>query len=927
MTDVPLVFISYTHDSPEHVDRVLVLSDRLRAEGVDCHIDQYEQSPEEGWPHWCARQVKNSAFVLVACTETYLRRFNAEEAPRIGLGGTWEGHIITQELYEAQGCNTKFVPIIFSKDDGQFIPDPLKSTTHYELPDNYGQLYRRLTGQPFISKPALGSVKQMPARQTLPPLPCLERKYDYQTLWHIPYPRNAFFTGREKILDDLRQAFGKRKCVALSGLGGMGKTQTAIEFAYRHRALYTAVLWAKAEARDRLMADFVSIAVALNLPSADAEEQEVAVTEVKRWLETHSGWLLILDNADDLALVRDFLPHDSQGHLLFTTRTRALGGLAQRLSMEEMLPEEGALLLLRRAGIAANDALLAVAGEADRSLALQVSQELGGLPLALDQAGAFIEETPSSLSEFLSLYRSEQGKLLAERGSLGDHPSVAVTFSLAFAKVAANSTAAADLIRLCAFLAPDAIPEEIFTDGAEELGGDLGAAARSSLEFAKTLKEAGRFSLIDRDAQSKTLEIHRLVQVVIKAGMSNTDQKDWAARAVRAVAKVFPSVKFKSWGSCQKLLPHAQVCVSLVDERDLEIQEAAGLFNEAGRYLHERGLFVEAEPFHRRAVAIWEKTLGPDHLHVATSLNNLAELYMSQGKYAEAEPLHRRALAILEKALGPDHPQAAASLNNLAELYRHQGKYAEAESLHGRALATREAALGPNHPQVASSLNNLALLYIDQGKYGEADSLHGRALSILEEALGPDDPRVAHSLSNLALVYDYQGKHAEAEPLHVRALAIREKALGPNHPDVATSLNNLAQSYRSQGKYEEAGPLHVRALASLEAAMGPHHPNVATSIDNLGLIYIDQRKYAAAEPLLRRALAIREKALGPDHPDIATSLNNLGLLYRDQRKYAEAEPLFHHALAILEKALGPDHPNAIIVRSNLDKNSVTSVHK
>ena len=533
MTDVPLVFISYSHDSPEHVDRVLVSSDRFRAEGVNCRIDQYEQSPEEGWPLWCARQVKDSAFVLVACTETYLRRFNAEETPQIGRGGTWEGHIITQELYETQGRNTKFIPIIFSKDDGRFIPVPLKGATRYELPDNYGQLYRRLTGQPLISMPALGSIKPMPAHEPLPLLPSLERKQDFLTLWHIPYPRNVFFTGREKILDDLPQALGQRKCVALSGLGGMGKTQTAIEFAYRNRALYAAVFWAKAESRDTLLADFVSIAVTLNLSSAHATEQEITVAEVKRWLETHHSWLLILDNADDLSLAKDFLPHDSQGQLLLTTRAHAFGGLAQCLSMEEMLPEEGALLLLRRAGLIANDSSLAAACQADRSVALQISQELGGLPLAIDQAGAFIEETPSTLSEYFSLYGSERGKLLADRGSLGDHPSVTVTFSLAFTKVAGTSTAAADLICLCAFLAPEAIPEEIFTDGAEVLGGDLGAAARSTLEFARTVKEAGRFSLLDRDAQCKTLEIHRLVQLVIKAGMSNSDQNNWAARRAR----------------------------------------------------------------------------------------------------------------------------------------------------------------------------------------------------------------------------------------------------------------------------------------------------------------------------------------------------------------------------------------------------------
>jgi hypothetical protein len=623
---VTQVFISYSHDSPVHVDRVLALSNRLRAEGVDCRIDQYEQSPSEGWPLWCERQVERSSFVLVACTETYLRRFKREEAPQIGLGVTWEGHIITQDLYDAQGSNTKFIPILFSKEDEQFVPKPLRSTSRFQLFDDYDQLYRRLTDQPFISMPALGGVKPMPARESLLPLPSLERKQDFLTVWLVPYARNPFFTGREKILDILRQTLEKRKSAALSGFGGVGKTQTVIEYAYRHRALYRAVFWAKAQSRDQLLGDFVSIARKLNLPSSEAKEQEVAVAEVKQFLETHAGWLLILDNADDLELAREFLPHDPQGHLLLTTRARALGGLAERLSIGEMQPEEGALLLLRRAGLVAKDATFAAAKEAERSVALQISQELGGLPLALDQAGAFIEETPSSLTEYLTLYRREKGKLLGERGSLGDHPSVAVTFSLAFAQVTGNSAAAADLIRVCAFLAADAIPEEVFTEGGAALGDTLGGAAGSSLEFAKVLKEAGRFSLVDRDAQSKTLDIHRLAQVVIQAGMSDADQCDWAARAVRAVEKTFPDVEFKNWGTCQKLLPHAQACANLVGKWNFVFPEAARLLNNTAYYLCDRALFADAEPPHQRALAIREKALGPEHPEVARSLNNLAEL-------------------------------------------------------------------------------------------------------------------------------------------------------------------------------------------------------------------------------------------------------------------------------------------------------------
>jgi len=588
------------------------------------------------------------------------------------------------------------------------------------------------------------------------------------------------------------------------------------------------VLWVKAEERSTLQSDFAAIAGVLGLPSAAAKEQEAAVAEVKQWLDTHGGWLLILDNADDLDLAKEFLPSDPQGHVLLTTRARAFGGLAERIAVEEMTPEEGALLLLRRSG------LIDTARAEDQALARKISEELGGLPLALDQAGAFIEETPSSLAEYLQLYGLEKGKLLSERGGrLGDHPSVTVTFSLAFEKVARKSAAAADVVRLCAFLAPDAIREAIFTKGAADLGENLSVVASNPLAFTQALKEAGRFSLVERDAEKQALDIHRLVQVVVLGGMDEAERRVWAERAVRAVNLAFPYVEFANWPFCEELLPHARACVSLIETRAFEFVEAGRLLSRVAYYLYGRALFGEAEPLLQHALAIYEKAMGPDHPEVATSLNNLAALYKNQGKYNEAEPLYQRSLAIREKALGRDHPDVAQSLNNLATLYHSRGKYSEAEPLYQRSLAIREKALERDHPDVAQSLNNLAALYRNQGKYIEAEPLYQRSLGIFEKALGRDHPDVAQSLNNLAVLYKNQGKYSEAEPLHKRSLAIREKGLGRDHPSVAESLNNLAGLYHSQARYGEAAPLYRRSLAIFEKTLGLEHPNTVAARGNL----------------------------------------------------------------------------------------------
>jgi tetratricopeptide (TPR) repeat protein len=665
------------------------------------------------------------------------------------------------------------------------------------------------------------------------------------SIWDIPHLRNPFFTGRAQILDHLHReliATGKA-ALSLSGMGGVGKTQTAIEYAYRHRDEYRAVLWVKADSEDSLKADFAAIATKLDLPEKDESDRDVIVSAVKRWLEGHSGWLLILDNADDLRLVSGLLGGEWGGHLLLTTRAHTARRLRQ-VVITEMTPEEGMLFLLRRTKLIALDDDLGAATEADRELAAEITREVGSLPLALDQAGAFIEEMSSSLAEYLELYRREGAQLRAVRGGLiADHGAVSTTFSLAFRQVESASAAAADILRVCAYLAPDAIPEEIFSSGAVHLGDNLATMAGGGINLVRAIGEAGRFSLIRRNAKSGTIQMHRLVQHVLKDEMSVEMRRLWAERVVRGLDATFPQVEHENWPFCERLLTHVQEAARLIEKYGFEFYEATHLLNQAGYFCDERAQYTEAEPLYVQALSIREKALEPDHPHVATSLNNLGMLYSNQSRYEEAKPLLVRALSIREKAYGPDHPDVATSLNNIALLYRSQDKDVEAEPLYVRALSIREKALEPNHPDVANSLNNLAVLYDGQDKFAEAEPLFLRALSIYEKTYGPDHPDMAISLNNLALLYTNQSKYSEAEQLHMRALSIREKMLGPDHPGIATSLNNLALLYVRLKRYPEAEPLVVRALSICERVLGPNHSKTSLARENYAtLLEVMQNK-------------------------------------------------------------------------------------
>ena len=660
-------------------------------------------------------------------------------------------------------------------------------------------------------------------------------------IWNVPHLRNLYFTGREQVLAHLQETLNGKKTVALtqasaiSGLGGIGKTQVAVEYAYRYGSKYQTILWVNADTHKSLVSDFVTLASLLNLPEKDAADQRRAVDAVIRWLQGHHQWLLILDNADDLEMVYDFLPARGAGHTLLTSRSQATGPNIKGIELERMEREEGTLFLLRRAKILAEDAPLECASDKYRKQAEEIWELVDGLPLALDQAAAYIEEHRCRFADYLSLYQTRRGDLLKRRGALSrrDYPkSVATTWSLSFEQVECTDPVAANMLRLCAFLHPDAIPEAMLLEGAAAVDPVLQGIAADRMRFDEAIGALRKYSLVRRNPETKMLTIHRLVQTVLKEGMEKDKQQEWAERAVRAVAAAFPDVELvATWQQCQQYLPHAQICAELIEQWGMVFPEAARLLHRTGNYLYERGLYIEAEPLYRCAVFIREQALGPQHPDVARSLSDLALLHLGRGEYEQAEPLYRQALSIQEQALGPDHPDVAGILNDLAMLYYFQGKYEQAEPFHQRARIIFECALGPTHHNVATSLNNLGKLYLVQGRYEAARTLMQRALAMREQVQGLDHPDVANSLHHLADLAAAQGKYDEAEGLYRRALTMREQSQGPTHPNVAETLHEWARLCHAQGRDEEAEMLFRRALTIREQILGARHPALGVTLE------------------------------------------------------------------------------------------------
>jgi tetratricopeptide (TPR) repeat protein len=365
--------------------------------------------------------------------------------------------------------------------------------------------------------------------------------------------------------------------------------------------------------------------------------------------------------------------------------------------------------------------------------------------------------------------------------------------------------------------------------------------------------------------------------------------------------------------------------------------------NETIEKLWRAGNFAEAIGPARQVVAIFRKTVGPDHWFTADAsraeqtiqtaiglpqaarrelasvpaLEQRANEEYRNAKYTEAERLRREVLAIRVRWLGDGHADTASSYNQLGEVLGDHGRLTESAAMHQRALAIRLKALGERHPATASSYNDLGVVLRDQGKLAESEAMHERAVPIFLTALGEDHPVTATAYNNLGVVLCDQGKLAEAEGMHRRSLAIRLAVRGEDHFETSHSYNNLGIVLRAQGKLAEAATMNRRALRIKLKTLGDGHPSTATSYSNLAEVLRDQEKLAQAEAMNRRALAIRVKELGEGHPETTTSYNNLALVVTAQGRLAEAEAMHRRELAFSRKALGEEHLQTAQSHSNL----------
>jgi tetratricopeptide (TPR) repeat protein len=817
------IFVSYTSKDR---DWAFWIAQELEALGHAPHVYEWEIPAGGDIAAWMEKRLDDADHVLCVVSQTYLSKDYS----------TWERQ---SGQWDAVSSRSNFVlPVFVEECKPPRLFAPLKRCELYGVDQDEARSrlaeYLKPAGKPKEAwrfpgaKPAAGPQVDRGQSVSFPG----DRERQPRNL---PFPSlGSLFAGRNKDLESLRAALVADKSAAvagraLHGLGGIGKTRLAIEYAWRHADEYSALLFVRADDRATLDAGLAALAGLLDLPEKEAREDAGKIAAVLRWLEDHPTWLLILDNVDDakaVAAVRKLMAKLSGGHLIVTARAANFPATLPTLELEVLDESAAAAFLMERTrGIRTQAA-------DDATQALAIARETGGLALALEQAGGFIAHERIGFARYLKLLDEQRAKVLDwARPELTGYPaSVGATWAASVEKLTPESRR---LLERLAMLAPEPIPYTLLDVAVPgEAEGYDAYEARSSL-FAYLLATGAKAE----GGAATGFVVHPLVQSFARRAMSDPRRAEALREALAWVNDAFRGdpQDVRTWPILDPLTPHALVVARRADEAGIA-EPTARLLSQLASLSYANSRYADAEPLYRRALAIDEARREPDHPEVATDLNNLASLLRTTNRLAEAEPLYRRALAILEKSLGPDHPSVASNLNNLAGLFQATNRLAEAEPLYRRALAIVETSLGPDHPQVATGLNNLAGLLETTNRLAEAEPPYRRALAIDQASYGPDHPTVATDLNNLAGLLQATNRLGEAEPLYRRALTIDETSLGPDHPTVGIRLNNLAELLKDTNRLDEARPLYRRALAINEASLGRDHPRTLTARENLAAL-------------------------------------------------------------------------------------------
>ncbi|KAL7934993.1 P-loop containing nucleoside triphosphate hydrolase protein [Trichoderma chlorosporum] len=727
---------------------------------------------------------------------------------------------------------------------------------------------------------------QLPSRQPTP-----------TAVQTIPYPRNEQLVDRPDLVDKLNlllpQGSRTYNSAALCGLGGSGKTQIALNFAYqRYDRTKCPVFWVHADNEATFTRDYKKIAHEFRID--ESLKGEDLLTAVCHRIAALPDWVLILDNADDLKLfgvdqapeetksLFQYIPRASTGTVLWTSRDAHIAGTlvgsARCIEVASMKYDEAKMLLKITASLEAKRE------EAD---ILALLETLQWFPLAIMQAGAYMRRTSTSAKEYSALLAQSKQRWdilkanVFDRHRRSDVPNnILETWAISIARIREESELAYNVLHVIAYVANQNIPHEVIITILKHRDSNTLQLENLDAEAIKVITRLREFSFLgmhQMEDGSKSYEMHKLVQEatryglsewrpsVLDKGVSNEGERYFSTIALQVIHDLFPEPGPEAWPQCEKYLAHA---LQTGEWADLNEQQAKTclLLDEAALFLAYRGRWRERELVDKRVLELRRKNLEENHQLTISSIVSLGDSVYYQGRYIEAEALQVEALNLRRKFLGDKHRDTISSMGKVATIHTVQGRYGQAESLQLQVLALYKETSGDKHPDTISSIGGLAETYYKQGRYNEADVLQTHVLRLRQEIYGEKDISTTSSMERLALTYRQQGRYDEAEALQIQVLHLQQENLGDKHPDTIVTMSSLASTYHGQGRYSEAEAIEVFVLDHNRDTLGDKHPNTLVFMHNLALTWKAQGRHSDAHALMEDCARYKSSVLGPDHP-------------------------------------------------------------
>ncbi|MFD7564770.1 FxSxx-COOH system tetratricopeptide repeat protein [Streptomyces tendae] len=734
-------------------------------------------------------------------------------------------------------------------------------------------------------------------------LPTLTRPVRFEEtvpqVWgrRIP-PRNHNFTGRSELITQLHDRLADRRAAivpqAFFGLGGVGKTQLAVEYIYRYQSQYQLIWWINAEDPALVRSAIAALAPHLGLEAGPSGDEALPlVLDALRRGSPYRRYLLVFDNADRPEDLEEYFP-SGEGHILITSRNQSWAGHAHPVSVDVFSREESVRFLQRRVpGMPTQDAS-------------RLAEALGDLPLAVEQAGAWHAETAMSVDEYLELLREHADRLLDTSVPSGYPHSVVATWNLAMERLERRSPAAVQLLRLCSCMAPEPISWAMLRSAAfAPLPSPLAEALRDPVELGLATREIGRLALARIDHRSNSLQMHRLVQAVLFNQMSEQEQEDTyhLTHVLLAAADPQEPEDNDNWRRYSELRPHIRPTRAVEcdhrEVRDLVINEI--------RYLYLHGDYTGGTELAEFARKEWQQRLGDDHPQTMRTTRSYATLIRNFGRFDEARELNAQLLVRARRVFGEDHEETLAIANSNAADLRVLGDFEQATERDADTLERLTRSFGRDYPLALMSAANHALDLRLLGRFQEALELDADTYQRRVRIFGPDDPVTLVVAANYARdqreLGDYRGSTESLRALYPK---LRDRQ-GREHPSTLDVAKNLAVSLRAMGAYEEAYDRSSRTVERYRARYGEGDLNTLAAVGNYAIDLLLRGELEDAERLAAQTVAGYEQLFGADHPYLPMTETNHALVLSALGEHERALSLNLTAYEKLTARFGPEH--------------------